>query len=125
MKEAACAAIGLAIVALLAMIVYQNHRRFHRPLLTTPYQAVVLQNGDVYYGRIAHLGTDHPVLRDVFTVRQEPDSQAGHPRYVVVKRTDGVNGADHMILTVTAIAFVEPVRPDSTIGRLIEQTGGR
>jgi hypothetical protein len=125
MKEAAGAAIGLAIVALLAMIVYQNYRRFHRPLLTTAYQAVVLRNGDVFYGRIGHLGTDHPVLRDVFTVRQERDSETGNPRYVVMKRKDGVNGADHMILTVNAIAFVEPVHPDSTIGRLIEQTGGR
>ena len=125
MKEAACAAVGLAIVALLAVIVYQNYRRFHRPLLTTPYQAVVLKNGDVFYGRIAHLGTDHPVLRDVFTVRQEADSETGHPRYVVVKRQDEMNGADHIIFTVTAIAFVEPVHPDSTIGRLIEQTGGR
>ena len=125
MKEAAGAAIGLAIVALLALIAYQNHRRFHRPLLTTPYQAVVLQNGDVFYGRIAHLGTDHPVLRDAFTVRQETDSETGHSRYVVVKRKDGVNGADHMILTVTAIAYVEPVHPDSTIGQLIEQAGAR
>ena len=125
MKEAACAAIGLAIVVLLAIIVYQNHRRFHRPLLTTPYQAVVLQNGDVYYGRIAHLGTDHPVLRDVFTVRQERDAETGQPRYLMLKRTDGVNGADHMILTVSTIAFVEPVQPDSPVGRLVEPPGHR
>ncbi|HVO27043.1 MAG TPA: hypothetical protein VMW56_25815 [Candidatus Margulisiibacteriota bacterium] len=125
MKEAVCVAIGLAIVVLLAMIVYQNHRRFHRPLLTTAYQAVVLQSGAVYYGRIAHLGTDHPVLRDVFTVRQERDAETGQPRYVMVQRKDEVNGADHMILTVSAIAFVEPVQPDSPVGRLVEQTGPR
>ncbi len=119
MRDAVLAAIGLGIVVLLAAILYQNYRRFHRPLLTTPYQAVVLQNGDVFYGRIDHLGTDHPVLQDVFTIRQEMDPGTGDPRYVVARRKDEERGADHMILPATSIAFIEPVEPDSTIGRLI------
>jgi hypothetical protein len=123
MREAVLAIIGLAIVALLAAIVYQNHRRFHTPLLTTPYQAVVLANGNVFYGRIDHLGSDHPVLRDVFTVRSEPDPQTQRPRYVVTKRRDGTTGADHLIFPAAAIAFIEPVHPDSTIGKLIEAAG--
>jgi hypothetical protein len=125
MREAVLAVLGLVIVALLAAIVYQNHRRFHKPLVTTPYQAVVLTNGNVFYGRIDHLGTDHPVLRDPFTVRHELDSVTQQPRDVVVKRKDEPNGADHIIFPVTAIAFIEPVRPDSTIGKLIEQAGSR
>lgn len=123
MRESIVVVLGLLIVALLAAIVYQNHRRFHKPLITTPYQAVVLGNGNVFYGRIDHLGTDHPVLRDVFTVRREVDTSSGEPRYILVKRRDEANGADHIILPITAISFVEPVRPDSTIGKLIEQAG--
>ena len=121
MREAVLAVLGLAIVALLAAIVYQNHRRFHRPLITTPYQAVVLENGNVFYGRIDHLGSDHPVLRDVFSIRRELGPGTEQPRYVLVKRKDEIDGADHIIIPVTAIAFVEPVRPDSTVGKLIEQ----
>lgn len=120
MKVAIVALTGLAIAVLLAANVYQNHSRFHRPLITTPYQAVVLENGAVFYGRIHHLGTDYPVLRDAFSIRYEAGAD-GQPRYVVMKRTDEVNGADHMIIAATAIAFVEPVRPDSIIGRLITQ----
>jgi hypothetical protein len=85
----------------------------------------VLVNGDVFYGRIDHLGSDHPVLRDVFMVRTELDPETKQPRYVLLRRKDGISGADHMIFPVTAIAFVEPVLPDSTIGRLIEQAGSR
>jgi hypothetical protein len=125
MKEGAVLVVGLAIVALLAVIVYQSHRRFHKPLLTTPYQAVVLQNGAVFYGRLDHLGTDHPVLRDALTIRHEVDQATGEARYVVVRRKDEAGGADHMIFPVTAIAFVEPVHPGSTIGKLVEEAIAR
>jgi len=121
MRDAAIALCALAIVALLALIVYQNHRRFHWPLITTPYQAVTLTNGEVFYGRIRHLGSDHPVLLDPFSVRRETDAGAQQPRYVLTKRRDAIAGADHLILPATAILFVEPVRPDSTVGKLIEQ----
>jgi hypothetical protein len=120
MRQTFLVVIGLVIVAMLAVIVFQNHRRFHRPLLTTPYQAVTLTNGAVLYGRIDHLGSNHPVLRDVLTVRHEPDSPT--QKYVLVRRKDEVNGADHVIFPVTSIVFIEPVQPDSTIGKLIEQT---
>ena len=125
MRETAVIIMGLAVVALLTAIIYQNQRRFHRPLITTQYQAVVLNNGDVFYGRIDHLGSDHPVLRDVFTVRQEVNPAPGQPRYTLAKRKDEPNGADHIIIPVTAIAFVEPVTPGSAIGKLIQQTGSK
>ena len=121
MKETAVAMIGLAIILLLAASMYQNYGRFHKPQITTTYQAVTLENGSVFYGRIDHLGTDYPILRDAFTVHREFDSITRQPRYVLLKRKDDVNGADHMILPATSIAFVEPVRSDSTIGKLIAQ----
>ena len=121
MRDAALAVCGAAIVAMLAVSTYQDHRRFHRPLIITPYQAVTMIDGTVFYGRIDHLGSDHPVLREPFRVRHELDAQTQEPRHTLVWRKDEMNGADHIIFPVTSIAFIEPVRPDSTIGRLIEQ----
>jgi hypothetical protein len=121
MKETIVSVVALVILALLAGIYYQNHRRYHKPLLTTPYQAVTLKNGSTYYGRIDHLGSDHPVLRDAFSVRHELAPQTNQPHYVLVERKDELSGADHMILPASSIAFVEPVKPDSVIGKLIEQ----
>ena len=119
MRDIVIAACGLALVALLAVLVYQNYQRFHKPLLTTSYQAVMLVNGEIFYGRLDHLATDHPVLRDAFTVRIEQDSQSQKRKYVIAKRGDSPTGADHMIFPATAIASIEPVRSDSEIGRLI------
>jgi hypothetical protein len=122
MREIVIAACGVAIVALLAAISYQNYRRFHTPLLTTSFQAVTLVNGDVLYGRIDHLGTDHPVLRDAFSVSGGEPGRSSTAR-ALVKRKDGPTGADHLIMPAGAILHVEPVRPDSEIGRLISEAG--
>lgn len=110
-----------AILALLVVIAYQNLRRFHRPQITTAYQAVMLTNGNVFYGRVDHLGTDYPVLRDVFRVRQDVRSATQRPAFVAVRRKDDITGADHMIIPATAIAYIEPVAGDSTVGQLIGQ----
>jgi len=121
MKDLVLALSALAIAALLALVVFQNYQRQHKPQITTTFQRVTLVNGEVHYGRIAHLGTDHPVLRDAFSLRSDPDPQGGPPRQVLVLRRDGATGADHLILPASSILFVEPVQPDSAIGRLIEQ----
>ena len=125
MREATLTVLGIAIVVLLAVVTYQNYQRLHKPLIETPYQAVVLENGSVFYGRIDHLGTDYPVLRDVFTIRSELDSNTQRFRDVLTRRKNGVNGADHLIFAATAIAFVEPVFPESTMGRLIAEANTR
>jgi hypothetical protein len=125
MRDVVLGVLGLGIIALLAATFYQNHRRFHTPLLTTPHQAVTLVSGSVFYGRIDHLGSDHPVLREAFIVRTETDAQTREPRYTLVRRKDGITGADHLIIPAASIAFVEPVTPDSTVGRLLGQASPR
>ena len=68
MTLAVLAALGLAIIALLASSMYQIHRRFHNPPITAPYQSVTLGNGCTFQGRIDLPGTDFLVLRDAFTM---------------------------------------------------------
>lgn len=113
---------GLAIVALLAVRLVQDQRRLHRPLLTTPYQAVTLVDGGVRYGRIDHLGSDHPVLRDAFTVSHETDPATQRAKLTMRRLRDGPTGADHLIFPVSAIVSVEPVASDSPVGTLIAST---
>jgi hypothetical protein len=125
MKEMLLGGLGLVIVGLLAFVVHQNYVRFHKPQITTRYQAVTLVNGDVFFGRIAHLGSDHPVLRDAFSVHEEIAQAGQQPRQMVVRRKDGPTGADHLIFPASAIVSVEPLQAESPIGRLAEQAGFR
>lgn len=125
MKDFVLATSAIAIAALLAIVVFQNYQRLHKPLLTTTHQRVTLVNGEVYVGRIAHLGTDHPVLRDAFSVRTEQDPQTGQARTTLMPRRDDASGADHLIMPASSILLVEPVQPDSVIGRLIAQQSAK
>jgi hypothetical protein len=43
--------------------------------LNTPYQAVLLDNGEAYYGRIEGLGTAFPVLKEVYYVEHGVNPQ--------------------------------------------------
>lgn len=119
MKDIILCVVGLMVVLVLAASVYQSQRRFHKPLLTTPYQAVTLLNGSVVYGRLDHLGTDHPVLRDAVTINRTTDGATGVQSYEAVRLKDGEQGSDHLIFPVSALVMVAPVQPESPFGRLI------
>jgi hypothetical protein len=67
----------------------------------------VLENGEVFYGRIDHLGTDYPVLRGPSTVREERDPRTGSVRYVVAPREEEAWGAGHIIFPAASIACIE------------------
>lgn len=111
----------LALVLVLSAQLYFDYRRHHRPQLTTPFQSVTLRNGEVYYGRIAHLGTDHPVLRDAMRVRADPTSSESatlKAEWIADER----DGANHLIFPANAILYVNPVNPNSHTGRAIARS---
>lgn len=122
MKDIILCVVGLMLVLILAASVYQSQRRFHKPLLTTPYQAVTLLNGTVLYGRLDHLGTDHPVLRDAITINRTTDGATGLQAYEAVRLKDGEQGSDHLIFPTSALLMVAPVQPESPMGKLIAET---
>lgn len=114
------AALLAALLALQAATAYLDYRRQHRPLLPTHYQKVTLTNGEVYYGRLAHYGTDYPVLRRVFQIDGSAASDTTPaPRWLV----DGREGADHLILTREVILHVQPVRESSVLGKALTRAG--
>ena len=82
MRDVVLVVSAFAVVAMLAVITYQNHRRFQRPMLTTAYQAVTLANEAVFHGRLDHPGSDHSVLRHAFSIRTELDPRTQRQRYM-------------------------------------------
>jgi hypothetical protein len=89
---------------------------------TTPYQAVLLSNGSVYYGKLSGYGTASPVLTDVFYILGKSDPETKQVSNVLVKRGKELHGPDRMYLNATHIVFVEPVGPDSKVAQLINET---
>jgi len=91
------------------------------PKVEEAYQAVLLDNGAVYFGRIEGLGTPYPVLRDVFYVQQGVNQQTREVTNVLVRRGQEWHAPNRMILNARHIVFIEPVGKDSRVAKLIEE----
>jgi hypothetical protein len=110
-----------AVVLLLGILAVENLRSSAAPHFDTPYQAVVLNNGSVYYGKLESPASMYPVLRDIFYVVRKESSETRQLTNVLVRRGQELHGPDHMVLNRASIVFIEPVRQDSEIGKLIAQ----
>jgi len=112
----ACALIGLAI-GHVATYHWMSH---DLAAFRTPYQAVLLSNGAVYYGKLSGYGTRYPVLTDVFYIVTKTDLDNKQTN-ILVKRGKELHGPDRMYLNTSQIVFVEPVGPDSKVAQLINE----
>lgn len=90
-------------------------------IFSTPYQAVLLGNNSVYYGKLTGYGTPNPVLTDVFYIVSQTDPQTNLVKNVLVKRGKELHAPDRMYLNPGQIIFVEPVGPDSKVAQLINE----
>jgi hypothetical protein len=110
--------VGL-LVGHMATYHMMHHHRFAG--FTTPYQAVLLINGTVYYGKLSGYGSRNPVLTDVFYIVSKTDPETKQTTNILVKRGKELHEPDRMYLTSSDIVFVEPVGPQSKVAQLIDQ----
>jgi hypothetical protein len=88
---------------------------------STPYQAVLLTNNSVYFGKLSGYGTSNPVLTDVYYIVSKQDPTTKAVQNVLVKRGKELHGPDRMYLNSNSIVFVEPVGTDSKVAQLIQE----
>src|SRR5271165_3715888 len=96
---------------------------FHKRSIqfTTPYQAVLLSNGAVYFGHLQDYGSPNPVLTDVFYVVSQTDPESKQVKNSLIKRGKELHEPDRMYLTPNQIVFVETVGTNSKVAQLIAQ----
>lgn len=114
----------LLIAVIVAIWVYWRSRNkvINFP---TQYQAVVLSNGTVYYGKLEEYGSAHPVLTDAFYIVSRTDPNTKAVSNVLVKRGKELHGPDRMYLNPNSILFVETVGTGSKVAQLISQAGNQ
>ena len=81
----------------------------------TTYQAVLLTNGSVYFGKLDGYQTKFPVLSDVYYVQTGVDPATKKSTSVLIKRGKELHSPDRMYLNPSQIVLVEPVGPDSKV----------
>jgi hypothetical protein len=88
---------------------------------STPYQAVLLSNGFVYYGKLHGYGTARPVMTEVFYIVSQTNPETKQATNVLVKRGKELHSPDRMYLNPNQILFVEPVGTNSRVAELIAE----
>lgn len=86
------------------------------------YYAVLLNNNSVYFGKLEGLGSEFPVLHDVYYVQSNVNQETKQVNNVLVKRGKEWHAPDRMIISQNSIVFVEPVGGDSKVAQLIAES---
>src|SRR5437899_2184278 len=122
------ASLGRAIWILAGLLVavaagFHIFRSLHKRSIQfpTPYQAVLLTNGSVYFGHLQDYGGPNPLLTDVFYVVSQADPETKQTKSSLIKRGKELHEPDRMYLTPNQIVFVETVGTNSKVAQLIAQ----
>ena len=109
------------LLALLGTAFAATRIRHQDVSFPTPYQAVLLSNGTVYYGQLTGYGTPNPVLTHAFYIVSRADASTKQVQNVLVRRGQELHGPDRMYLNPASIAFVETVGQNSKVAQLIAE----
>lgn len=88
--------------------------------LKTNYQAVLLDNGQAYFGRVEQ-GADFLLLKEVYYIQSKVDEATKAVSSVLIKR--GVqewHAPDSMYINKEHVVIVEPVADTSKVAELIK-----
>ena len=91
------------------------------PAFDTPFQAVLLDNGQVYYGKLTGLGTPYPEMTDVYYVVNAVDPTTKKVTHVLVKRGNELHAPTETFLSARHIIMIENVGTTSEIAKLIRK----
>jgi len=97
-----------------------GHRKPKGPEITTPYAAVLLDNGQVYYGKLANAGSKFPELTDVYYIQSQVNQESKAVSNVLVRRGNEFHGPDRMFVNERHVVLIEPVGTSSKVAQLIE-----
>ena len=118
MKKGIASILGLAF--LLAITGCEGHRS-KGPEIATPYAAVLLDNNQVYFGKLANAGAEYPELTDVYYIQSSVNQETKAVNSILIRRGNEVHGPDRMFLNARHIILIEPVGANSKVAQLIAE----
>jgi hypothetical protein len=91
-----------------------------KPGFNTEYQAVFMDNGQVFFAKIENPGGSYPLLRDVFYIGRQTSPDGKEVKNILVKRGNEWHGPEYMYVNKQHIVVIEPVSTSSRVAQLIK-----
>ena len=88
--------------------------------IATDYQAVFMDNGQVFFGKMEQVDSAYPLLRDVYYIGRQTSPDGKEVRNILVKRGNEWHGPEYMYINKQHIVLIEPISPTSRVAQLIK-----
>jgi hypothetical protein len=117
----------VVIVVLLVTVVALGVENFRLqadarpPKFDTTYQAVLLDSGQVYYGKITDLRGSYAKMTGVYYVVHSVDQQTKEAKNILVRRGKEWHAPTETYFNSRHIVMIEPVSSTSDVAKLISQ----
>jgi hypothetical protein len=113
-------------VALIAYLFVGGPKSESKFVKSDNYQAVFLNNGQVYFGRIKDINNKYALIQSIFYLRQtqspQPDqgNSSGTSNFSLVKLGCEIHGpADEMVINRDQITFWENLKTDGQVAKAV------
>jgi hypothetical protein len=119
--ESRIAGIAVLLILLAALLLGPGCSREANLNFETAYQLVLLDNGQIYIGKLEQAGSDYPLLKDVFYLQRLVEGEKKEVKNVLVKRGGEWHMPEYMRINARHIVMIEPVAPESRMAQLIKE----
>ena len=110
----------VSLMAVLAGCGNWGHQEQGPEVNSKLYSAVLLDNNQVYFGKLDKASSAYPILTDVYYIQSQVNQETKAVTNILVRRGNELHGPDRMFLNSRHIVFIEPVGPNSKVAQLIE-----
>ena len=100
---------------------YLASQRADEPRFSAPFQTILLDSGQVYYGKITGLGTPYPTIRDVYYIQSTTNPETKQVSNVLIRRGNEWHGPEFTVVNARHIVMIEPVGANSKVAQLIAE----
>lgn len=113
----------LSILIIVMSIAATSCQHTESPVIDikTPYSAVLLDNNQVFYGKLTNAGTDYPELTDVYYIHSQVNQDTKAVTNILIPLGNELHGPDRMVLNARHIILIEPVGTNSKVAQLITE----
>ena len=90
-------------------------------IFPTEYQAVFLDNGQAFFGKVSDTGSPYLMLREVYYVQTLVEQDKKTTANILIKRGSEWHNPEFMRINSRHVVVIEPVGADSRVAQLIRE----
>ena len=90
-------------------------------IFPTEYQAVFLDNGQAFFGKVSDTGSPYLTLREVYYVQTLVEQDKKTTANILIKRGSEWHNPEFMRINSRHVVVIEPVGADSRVAQLIRE----